>query len=63
MGNICCFLTLAFTHYLNRVGQTDYEKQSTMGSNFFPAFNVIVRDDGDCNYILNDIGFKKMNVA
>jgi len=29
-----------------------------MGSIFLRAFNVGVWDDGDCNYILNDIGFK-----
>jgi len=56
MEYIFCFLTLAVTIFTLR--RPDYGKQSTMGSNFFRAFNVTVRDDGDCNYILSDIGFK-----
>ena len=55
-----CFLTLAVIIFILR--RPDYGKQSTMGSNFFRAFNVTVRDDGDCNYIPNDSGFK-MGVA
>ena len=57
MEYIFCFLTLAVTIFTLR--RPDYGKQSTMGSNFFfCAFNVTVRDDGDCNYILDDVGFK-----